>query len=53
MGISGQDLGLKKGVKPPFELRGGTCDSSRVTAGESGLNLYWGGAVKLGVTLEL
>ena len=35
---------VAKGIKPPFELRGGTQDCPRVTAGESGLISSWGGA---------
>ena len=37
MGISGYHSGRLRGVRPPFELRGEPYDSSRVTAGESGL----------------
>ena len=39
MGILGNLSSCKKGVKPPFELQGGTRDLSQVAAGVSGLIL--------------
>ena len=61
MRISGNLSSCKKGVKPPFELQGGTWDCSRVTAVESGLILVEVGSCvflfhcsgKLGVPREL
>ena len=39
--ILGNLLSCKKGVKPPFDLPGGSRDCSQVATGESGLILRW------------
>ena len=52
-GYLGQDLGLKKGVKPPFELGGGLAIHHESLQGNRASIWIGGWGVKLGVPLEL